>query len=62
VLVVEPILGKGVDTSMGLFMLMCFGGRERPVEELERLAAGCGLALRASVDVADGRTLLEFRA
>jgi len=60
VLVIEPILGKGVDTSMDLFMLMCFGGRERPVDDLTRLAAGCGLVLRASVDVADGRTLLEF--
>jgi hypothetical protein len=60
VLVIEPILGKGVDTSMDLFMLMCFGGRERPVDELTRLAAECGLVLRASVDAADGRTLLEF--
>lgn len=62
VLVIEPVLGKGVDTSMDLFMLMCFGGRERPVDELAALAAGCGLVLRGSVDVAEGRTLLEFSA
>jgi hypothetical protein len=29
-------------------------------DKLTRLAAGCGLVLRASVDVAEGRTLLEF--
>jgi SAM-dependent methyltransferase len=60
VVVIEPVLGRGVDTAMDLFMLMCFGGRERTVDELARLAAGSGLVLRAPVDVADGRTLLEF--
>jgi hypothetical protein len=48
-------------TAMDLFMLMCFGGRERTVDELAKLAAGCGLALHASGPVADGRTVLEFR-
>ena len=60
VIVIEPVLGQGVDTAMDLFMLMCFGGRERTVDELVRLAAGSGLGLRGSVAVADGRTLLEF--
>jgi len=45
---------------MDLFMLMCFGGRERTVDELAKLAADCGLMLRGSGPVADGRTALEF--
>jgi hypothetical protein len=60
VVVIEPFLGQGVDTSMDLFMLMYFGGKERTVDELVRLAADCELVLRESVQVADGRTLLEF--
>jgi hypothetical protein len=60
VLVIEPVLGQGVDTAMDLFMLMCFGGQERTVEELAHLAAGSGLVLRRSAPVAEGRTLLEF--
>ncbi|MFD0205651.1 MULTISPECIES: methyltransferase [Saccharothrix] len=61
VVVIEPIRGRGVDTGIDLFMLMCFNGRERTVEELAELAAGCGLALRDSAPVADGRTALEFQ-
>ena len=60
VVVIEPLLGQGVDTSMDLFMLMCFGGQERTHDELAQLAAECGLVHRESVPVADGRTLLEF--
>ena len=60
VLVIEPVLGRGADTGMDLFMLMCFGGRERTVDELAGLAADCGLVLRGSGPVADGRTALEF--
>jgi 2,7-dihydroxy-5-methyl-1-naphthoate 7-O-methyltransferase len=60
VVVIEPVLGQGADTAMDLFMLMCFGGRERTVDELDRLAADCGLVLRRSAPVADGRTALEF--
>lgn len=60
VLVIEPVLGRGVDTTMDLFMLMCFGGQERTVNELAGLAADAGLMLRGSMPVADGRTLLEF--
>ncbi|GAA1354283.1 hypothetical protein GCM10009660_54930 [Catellatospora bangladeshensis] len=60
VVVVEPVRGRGVGTAMDLFMLMCFGGRERTVDELTALAADCGLVLRGSGPVADGRTVLEF--
>ena len=45
---------------MDLFMLMCFGGRERTVDELAGLAAECRLVLRWAGPVADGRTVLEF--
>jgi 2,7-dihydroxy-5-methyl-1-naphthoate 7-O-methyltransferase len=60
VVVIEPVQGQGADTAMDLFMLMCFGGRERTVDELAKLAADCGLMLHASGPVADGRTALEF--
>lgn len=36
VVVIEPVLGQGVDTAKDLFMLMCFGDRERTVDELVR--------------------------
>jgi 2,7-dihydroxy-5-methyl-1-naphthoate 7-O-methyltransferase len=58
--VIEPLRGRGAGTAIDLFMLMCFAGRERTVDELAALAAGCGLVLRGSVPVADGRTALEF--
>jgi SAM-dependent methyltransferase len=58
--VIEPVRGQGADTAMDLFMLLCFGGRERTVDELARLAADCGLMLHGSGPVADGRTALEF--
>jgi SAM-dependent methyltransferase len=57
VVVIEPLCS---DTSMDLFMLMCFGGRERTVDELASLAADCGLVLRGSGPVSEGRTALEF--
>jgi 2,7-dihydroxy-5-methyl-1-naphthoate 7-O-methyltransferase len=60
VVVIEPVRGQGADTAIDLFMLMCFGGRERTVDELAKLAADCGLILRNSTPVADGRTALEF--
>jgi 2,7-dihydroxy-5-methyl-1-naphthoate 7-O-methyltransferase len=41
-------------------MLMCFGGKERTVGELAALAAACGLTLRSSGAVAEGRTALEL--
>lgn len=61
VVVIEPIRGRGADTAIDLFMLMCFGGRERTVPELAELGARCGLILHTSAPVADGRTALEFR-
>lgn len=60
-MIIEPIRGQGADTAIDLFMLMCFGGRERTVEELTEMAANCGLTFHASVPVAEGRTALEFR-
>ncbi|MGW5518764.1 hypothetical protein [Nocardia africana] len=58
---IEPIRGRGADTAIDLFMLMCFGGRERTVPELAELGARCGLIPHTSAPVADGRTALEFR-
>jgi hypothetical protein len=55
-----PVRGQGVGTAFNLFMLMCFGGRERTVDELAKLATDCGLILRNSAPVADGRTAREF--
>jgi 2,7-dihydroxy-5-methyl-1-naphthoate 7-O-methyltransferase len=60
VVVIEAARGQGVGTATDLFMLMCFGGRQRTVEELAALAASCGLRLRESAPVSDGRTTLEF--
>jgi SAM-dependent methyltransferase len=60
VIVTEPVRGQGANTAIDLFMLMCFAGRERTVDELAKLGADCGLALRASGPVSDGRTALEF--
>jgi SAM-dependent methyltransferase len=61
VVVIEPVRGQGAGTAIDLFMLMCFGGRERTVDELAGLAADCGLMLHSSGPVAEGRTALEFR-
>ncbi len=60
VVAVEPVRDQGVDTAIDLFMLMCFGGRERTVADLTALAAESGLTLRAATPVSDGRTALEF--
>jgi SAM-dependent methyltransferase len=60
VVVSEPVRGQGASTAIDLFMLMCFAGRERTVDELARLGADCGLVLRASSPVSVGRTALEF--
>lgn len=62
VVVIEPLRGRGAGTAIDLFMLMCFGGRERTVDELAALAADRGLVLRRSGPVAEGRTALEFTA
>lgn len=60
VVVTEPVRGYGATTGIDLFMLMCFGGRERTVDRLAALAADVGLVLRGSRPVSDGRILLEF--
>jgi SAM-dependent methyltransferase len=60
VVVTEPVRGQGASTAIDLFMLMCFAGRERTVDELTALGADCGLVLRTSGPVSEGRTALEF--
>ncbi|MFI9381424.1 methyltransferase [Kutzneria sp. NPDC052558] len=60
VIVIEAMRGRGVGTAMDLSMLMCFGGRERTVDELAVIAAECGFRLAATTAVADHRTALEF--
>ena len=59
---IEPIRGQGVGTGIDLFMLMCFGGRERTVDELVHLAADCDLSFCGAAPIATGRTVLEFSA
>ncbi|QUQ62658.1 methyltransferase [Kutzneria sp. CA-103260] len=60
VIVIEAVRGLGSGTAMDLSMLMCFGGRERTIDQLAALAADCGLQLRATTTVAHDRTALEF--
>lgn len=60
VVVIEPVRGQDAETAIDLFMLMCFSGRERSVDELAALAADRGLVLRSWGPVARGRTALEF--
>jgi len=60
VVVIEAVRGQGTDTAMDLFMLMCFGGRERSVDDLVALADSCGLEFRGSTPVSHGRTALDF--
>ncbi|WP_424810314.1 methyltransferase [Rhodococcus sp. 27YEA15] len=64
VLVVEALRTNAHDlvanTALDLFMLMCFGGRERTSGELRELATDCGLVLLSIGPVADRRTLIEF--
>jgi hypothetical protein len=59
IVVIEPLIGHA-GTAMDLFMLMCFGGRERTVDQLTSLASECGLVLRGTTPVSEGRTALEF--
>ena len=56
----QIVFDSRTDTAIDLFMLMCFGGRERTVDELAALAADAGHTLRGAGPVADGRTVLEF--
>jgi SAM-dependent methyltransferase len=58
--VIESVRGQDASTAIDLFMLMCFSGRERTLDELTKLAADRGLVLRDWRPVAKGRTALEF--
>jgi len=60
VVLIEPVRGHGAGTAIDLFMLMCFGSKERTVEELTELATGCGLSFRGAAPVTNGRWALEF--
>ena len=62
IVLIEPVQGHGASTGVDLFMLLCFGGRERSIDDLNRLAADSGLEPRGAVAVADGRMALEFAA
>ncbi|MFS8098894.1 methyltransferase [Lentzea alba] len=59
--VVEAIRGVSAATEMDLVMLVHFGGRERSVEELEKLAKPHGLQLAGVTEVAGDHSVLEFR-
>jgi hypothetical protein len=64
VLIIESLRGdfgdRPANTALDIMMLSIFGGRERRIEELAAMAAGCGLKLCGAHDAADERTLLEF--
>ncbi|WP_103349957.1 methyltransferase [Amycolatopsis sp. CA-128772] len=60
VILIEPVRGHGADTAIDLFMLMCFGSKERTIEELTELATESGLSLRSATPVTNGRWALEF--
>ncbi|MET9632330.1 methyltransferase [Lentzea sp. NPDC006480] len=60
-IVIEGIRGVGVATEMDLIMLVHFGGRERSVEELAKLAEPHGLALDEVTEVPGDHSVLEFR-
>ncbi len=60
VLVVEAVGGLRAGTEMDLVMLVHFGGRERRLDELERVAVASGLVLDQVVELTGSRHLLEF--
>jgi 2,7-dihydroxy-5-methyl-1-naphthoate 7-O-methyltransferase len=62
VVLIEPIRGQDTTTGIDLFMLMCFGGGDRTIDELTALAADSGLRLRSHQRVSEGRTALELSA
>ncbi len=61
VVLIEPVRGHGAYTAIDLFMLICFSGKERTVEELTELATESGLVFHGSVPVTEGRMALEFK-
>lgn len=62
VVLVEPIRGQDTTTATDLFMLMCFGGGDRTIDELTALAAASGLEVHSHRRVSDGRVALELTA
>jgi precorrin-6B methylase 2 len=64
VLVIEGILGSNSTqqaiTAMDLRMLVLLGGRERTLEEFNRLAATAGLTLQSVRSTIAGRSILEY--
>lgn len=60
VVLIEPVRGHGASTGIDLFMLLCFGGRERSIDELTHLATDAGLGLSSVAPVADGRMAFEL--
>jgi 2,7-dihydroxy-5-methyl-1-naphthoate 7-O-methyltransferase len=60
-IVLESIRGMGASTEMDLVMLVHFGGRERSVQEFEKLAEQHGLVLDEVIAVTADRCALEFR-
>ncbi|MEA5363209.1 methyltransferase [Amycolatopsis sp., V23-08] len=60
VVLIEPVRGHGAHTGIDLFMLMCFGGEERTLDELIELCTECGLVFRGAMPVTAGRLALEF--
>ncbi len=60
VVLIEPIRGQDTATGIDLFMLMCFGGGDRTIDELAALARASGLRLRSQQRVSDGRAALEL--
>jgi hypothetical protein len=62
VIVIEAVHGRAAEPGVDLFMMICFGGRERTIDEIAELAGQSDLRLRGTASVADDRTLLEFRS
>jgi hypothetical protein len=60
-IVIETIRGMWAGTEMDLVMLVHFGGRERSVEEFEKLVEPHGLRLDGVTEVTRDRCVLEFR-
>jgi hypothetical protein len=61
VLLVEAAGGPRANSEMDLAMLVIYGSRERPVDELRALAAPHGLVLDTVTALTDDRCLLEFQ-
>jgi hypothetical protein len=62
VLVIESVGGRYATSEFDLVMLVCFGGRDRRLEEFRTLAGAHGLVLDTVRElVPEQRSLLEFR-